>query len=316
MDGEVVPSSLVEIVPILRLANEVEPLNLRVAFLCRSYALNKALRQDPRSSDPGVRKFKSDLHDRLERQQETSIFARERETDALEMQSFYQQYYKKHFQVLQNATDDMADHVHFRKVYRTASVLFNIFEVLKAVCLTGSVEVDREILESHTEIVKKMEIYASYDTLQLEPGSSDQAMLSYPEVKQLDLLIIPLYVIKNGTQDFSERNIIGKGGYGRVYKGILSWADHKNQLVAVKRLDVTGFQGNKEFFSECLQETREERPTIAQVVLQLKQAKEIQLEATVMGTSSDGVEMKVEVVVVTGSEAEVEVAAGNDGGRS
>ncbi|KAI3697352.1 hypothetical protein L6452_30311 [Arctium lappa] len=56
----------------------------------------------------------------------------------------------------------------------------------------------------------------------------------------------------NSTQDFNEANFIGKGGYGRVYKGTLSWGGYEDLLVAVKRLDVRGFQGNKEFYTELL----------------------------------------------------------------
>ncbi|XP_023745414.1 probable receptor-like protein kinase At5g59700 isoform X1 [Lactuca sativa] len=70
------------------------------------------------------------------------------------------------------------------------------------------------------------------------------------EMKQPNLFKIPFQAIKTCTQNFSERNFIAKGGYGRVYKGIFTWENHVNQLVAVKRLDVTNGQGNKEFHTE------------------------------------------------------------------
>ncbi|KAK9689156.1 hypothetical protein RND81_09G039200 [Saponaria officinalis] len=51
------------------------------------------------------------------------------------------------------------------------------------------------------------------------------------------------------TQNFTNDNLIGEGGFGRVYKGFI---DDPKQVVAVKQLDRNGLQGNREFLVEVL----------------------------------------------------------------
>ncbi|KAF4374958.1 hypothetical protein G4B88_004709 [Cannabis sativa] len=178
-DSEVVPSSLVEIAPILRVANEVESSNPRVAYLCRFYAFEKAHRLDPTSSGRGVRQFKTALLQRLERENDPTLMGRVKKSDAREMQSFYQHYYKKYIQALQNAADK-ADRAQLTKAYQTANVLF---EVLKAVNMTQSMEVDREILEAQDKVLEKTQILVPYNILPLDPDSANQAIMRYPEIQ-------------------------------------------------------------------------------------------------------------------------------------
>ncbi|KAL6616200.1 hypothetical protein ACP70R_038470 [Stipagrostis hirtigluma subsp. patula] len=51
------------------------------------------------------------------------------------------------------------------------------------------------------------------------------------------------------TKGFCESNLLGEGGFGRVYKGFL---DDTKEVIAVKQLDRDGFQGNREFLVEVL----------------------------------------------------------------
>uniref|UniRef100_A0A803KLZ0 Uncharacterized protein n=1 Tax=Chenopodium quinoa TaxID=63459 RepID=A0A803KLZ0_CHEQI len=109
-DSDIVPSSLVEIAPILRVANEVEKHNPRVAYL-------------------------------FLQENDQTLMGRVKKSDAPEMQSFYQHFYKTYIQALQNAADK-ADRAQLTKAYQTADVFS---EVLKAVNSTQCTKVDGEV---------------------------------------------------------------------------------------------------------------------------------------------------------------------------
>ncbi|GJU13445.1 kinase-like domain, phloem protein 2-like protein [Tanacetum coccineum] len=70
-------------------------------------------------------------------------------------------------------------------------------------------------------------------------------------MKRFEHLEIPLEKIISATNNFNEENVIGHGGFGKVYKGELSHS-HSNgkSMVALKRLNRRGDQGDAEFYKE------------------------------------------------------------------
>nr|GMD99504.1 G-type lectin S-receptor-like serine/threonine-protein kinase At4g27290 [Ipomoea batatas] len=69
------------------------------------------------------------------------------------------------------------------------------------------------------------------------------------ELKEwLELPLFDLSTISRATNNFSENNKLGEGGFGAVYKGIL---DNKEEI-AVKRLSKTSKQGVLEFKNEVI----------------------------------------------------------------
>lgn len=65
------------------------------------------------------------------------------------------------------------------------------------------------------------------------PHTSSTRILAYEELKE-------------ATNNFSSSSILGEGGFGRVFKGVLS----DGTAVAIKRLTSGGQQGDKEFLVE------------------------------------------------------------------
>ncbi|XVE83338.1 hypothetical protein DITRI_Ditri16bG0080900 [Diplodiscus trichospermus] len=179
LDNEVVPSSLSSIAPILRIAKEIEHERPRVAYLCRFYAFEKAHRLDVNSTGRGVRQFKTGLLQRLERDNASSLASRVKKTDALEMGSYYQQYYEHYVRALDQG--DQADRAQLGKAYQTAGVLF---EVLCAVNKTEKVEeVAPEIIAAAKDVQEKKEIYTPYNILPLDAAGASQSIMQLEEVK-------------------------------------------------------------------------------------------------------------------------------------
>nr|XP_043611962.1 receptor-like protein kinase ANXUR2 [Erigeron canadensis] len=70
-------------------------------------------------------------------------------------------------------------------------------------------------------------------------------------IKEFQHLKISLEDLKSATNNFAERNCIGSGGFGKVYKGEILLSGVLT-MVAVKRLNTIHGQGTNEFWKEVM----------------------------------------------------------------
>ncbi|KMZ64017.1 putative LRR receptor-like serine/threonine-protein kinase [Zostera marina] len=71
----------------------------------------------------------------------------------------------------------------------------------------------------------------------------DEELIGLGDIK---LDTYSLTELKNATDDFNDDNLVGEGGFGPVYKGVL----YDGMEVAVKKLSVASVQGKRQFVAE------------------------------------------------------------------
>ncbi|KAL0758022.1 hypothetical protein Bca101_095690 [Brassica carinata] len=166
IDSELVPSSLAAIAPILRVANDIEEDNPRVAYLCRFHAFEKAHKMDPTSSGRGVRQFKTYLLHKLQEEEPTS--------DPNEIQTYYQKFYVDNIENGEGkkTPEEMA------KLYQMATVLY---DVLKTVIHPA--RIDEKTHRYAQEVERKKDHYEPYNILPLDVGGAKTVIMELPEIK-------------------------------------------------------------------------------------------------------------------------------------
>ncbi|KAL4622238.1 hypothetical protein ACB092_06G283000 [Castanea dentata] len=199
-DSELVPSSLAPIIPILRVANEMQLLNPRVAYLCRFVAYEKAHYMDQNSTGRGVCQFKTYLLHRLEIEEEetTCILAN---NDPKEIQLFYQKFYEDNIR----DGEHKKKHEEMAKIFQIASVLY---EVLKTV--VPARKTDEKTERYAKDVEKKKEQYEHYNILPLYAVGVKPAIMEFPEIKaalnalrNVDNLPMPRIRMTHGGPDDS-----------------------------------------------------------------------------------------------------------------
>ncbi|KAL5660019.1 hypothetical protein ACJX0J_027144, partial [Zea mays] len=80
--------------------------------------------------------------------------------------------------------------------------------------------------------------------------------------KSIDSLLFDLPALRAATNNFAESNKLGEGGFGAVYKGILS----EGQQVAVKRLSLGSTQGLTELKTELVLVARLQHKNLVRLI--------------------------------------------------
>ncbi|PKA63795.1 Serine/threonine-protein kinase PBS1 [Apostasia shenzhenica] len=92
------------------------------------------------------------------------------------------------------------------------------------------------------------ELYDELEKLQLDDLNGELLSQNHSSSSDFSARTFTFRELAAATKNFRQECFLGEGGFGSVYKGCVD----TGEVVAVKRLDRNGLQGNKEFLVEVL----------------------------------------------------------------
>ncbi|XP_015898816.3 probable serine/threonine-protein kinase PBL23 isoform X1 [Ziziphus jujuba] len=134
-------------------------------------------------------------------------------------------------------------------------------------CCMSEEAVNRKSLKKSIKEYHDTKTLASFANISFKSDSSRKRYIQEEITKMgkgnISAQIFAFRELCVATQNFQADNLIGEGGFGRVYKGTL---ENKTQVVAIKQLDRNGFQGNREFLVEVLMLSLLKHPNLVNLV--------------------------------------------------
>ncbi|KAH1239418.1 Callose synthase 4 [Glycine max] len=212
-----VPSSLASLVPIVIAALQIEEENPRVAYLCRFYALEKAHVMDPLSAGRGVRRFKTYLLQKLEKENELTVRSIER-SDPWELQTYYQQFYEKKIRdgEFSQRPEEITNNVQIATV---------LYEALKTIVPPQKIEAKTRRYAEDVE--RKRGLYEHYNILPLYAVGVKPAIMELPEIKEAFIALrrvdnLPMPIIRARPDTFHDDSTMPTDRLKKV-NDILDW---------------------------------------------------------------------------------------------
>ncbi|KDP39094.1 hypothetical protein JCGZ_00851 [Jatropha curcas] len=134
-------------------------------------------------------------------------------------------------------------------------------------CCMSEQNVSRRALKKSIKEYQDTKTLAAFASISFKSDSSRRRYIT-EEIKKIGKGNISADIFTYGelnvaTKNFNPANLLGEGGFGRVYKGQL---EKTNKVVAVKQLDRNGFQGNREFLVEVLMLSLLHHPNLVNLV--------------------------------------------------